>query len=88
MLCQLVGLGRASASQPRECRLRVETTSSSREGAVVDTASRLAVGQRPLHLEQRPFETASGAGPNGRLVPVSVSTPAGHQRRQPLHNGC
>ena len=70
--------------QGRGCPFRVGTTSSSCEGAVVGTASRLAIGLRPLHLKQRPFETASVAGPNGRLVPVSVSTPAGHQRRQPL----
>jgi hypothetical protein len=82
--CRIAGAERWAALEKPDGSVWVVTTSSRSEGAVVGTASRLAVGLRPLHLEQRPFETASVAGPNGRLMPVGVSTPVGHQRRQPL----
>jgi hypothetical protein len=71
---------------PNTIGLLVGTTSSHRAEAAIGTANHLASGLRPLHFEQRPFETVAVARPNGRLVPVSVSTPAGDQRRQPLRS--
>ena len=65
-------------------QLWVATTNSSCAEAVAGTANFLASSLRQLRLYQQPFAPAPVEEPNGRLVLVSVSTPAGDQRQQPL----
>lgn len=64
---------------------RVGTASSRASEAVGEVADRAAGAQQPQYLVQRSSGLGAVDGLNDRLVPVSVSTPSGGHRQQPLH---
>ena len=80
--------GPVARRENRHRLLWVGSISSSHAEAVAGTANRVSSGLRQPHLKQRPFVAAPVAGPNGRSVSVSVSTPAGDHRQHSLQTGC